>query len=155
LHKTIKAVGADFEQFRMNRAVARLREFTNDLADYKAEGPAAGWVLREAAEALTRLIAPIMPHLAEELWHQLGHDGLAAQAPWPEIDETLLVEDEISIAVQVNGKVRATIALPRDADQQAAESRALEEPNVRRALDGKTVRKVIVVPNRIVNVVAA
>jgi len=153
-HRTILAVDDDFSEFRFNRAVARLRELTNAMADLPAAEDGAGWALREALEVLTVLVGPIMPHLAEELWQALGGEALAIDAPWPQADRSLTVEDTVTVAVQVNGKVRATITLPKDADRTAAEQAALDEPGVQRALDGKAPRKVIVVPNRIVNVVA-
>jgi len=155
LARTIKGVGEDFDGFRMNRAVARIREFTNQLAELDGSGAGEAWLMRHALEALTVMIAPITPHLAEEMWQALGRDGLVVEQPWPDYDPALLVEDQITIAVQVNGKVRATIELPRDAARDLAEKRAMAEPNVLRAVEGLTVRKVIVVPNRIVNVVAA
>jgi len=95
----------------------------------------------------------MMPHLAEALWHELGHETLLADQPWPKADPALTVEDSVTVAVQVNGKLRATLTLPRDGDPAAAEVEALALPAVRRALDGRAPRKVIIVPNRIVNVV--
>ncbi len=95
----------------------------------------------------------MMPHLAEELWQALGHDELLADQPWPEADAALIVDDTVTIAVQVNGKLRATIELPRDSAREAAEQAALANEHVQRAMAGKAPRKVIVVPNRIINVV--
>jgi leucyl-tRNA synthetase len=95
----------------------------------------------------------MMPHLAEALWHHLGHDSLLVDQPWPKADPALTVEDCVTVGVQVNGKLRGTVELPRDAEQKAAEAAALALPNVQRALEGRQVRKVIVVPNRIINVV--
>jgi leucyl-tRNA synthetase len=156
-HKTIAGVTDDIERFHFNKAVARLYEFVNALTDFVAAPvPAdsgAGWALREAFETLTRLIGPMMPHLAEELWQLLGHKALVAETPWPAADATLTIDQSVTVAVQVNGKLRATIELPRDAAEAAAEAAALSEDAVQRALAGKPVRKVIVVPNRIVNVV--
>ncbi|NNG05687.1 MAG: leucine--tRNA ligase [Inquilinus sp.] len=154
LHKTIAGVGEDFDRFHFNRAVARIRELTNAIEAFEPAGDIADWLRRSARETLVKLIGPLMPHLAEELWRQLGHDTMLADAPWPEADPALLVDETVTVAVQVNGKLRATIALPRDADRAAAERAALDQDGVQRALDGKPVRKVIVVPNRIVNVVA-
>ncbi len=96
----------------------------------------------------------MMPHLAEELWERLGHDTLLVDQPWPEAESSLLAEDSVTIAVQVNGKLRATIELPRDCDKAAAEEQALAAEGVQRILEGKAPRKVIVVPNRVVNIVA-
>ena len=95
-----------------------------------------------------------MPHLGEELWQGLGHTGLLADQPWPEAEGSLLTEESVTIAVQVNGKLRATIELPRDCDKQEAEAQALAADGVQRILEGKAPRKVIVVPNRVVNIVA-
>jgi leucyl-tRNA synthetase len=153
VHRTIAAVDDDFADFRFNRAVARIRELTNAVAEFDASGDGAGWALREALETLTLLISPMMPHLSEELWEALGHGTLAVDSPWPEADPALAVEDSITLAVQVNGKLRGTVALPRDAGKAEAEAAALADPAVQRALAGKPVRKVIVVQNRVVNVV--
>ena len=148
-HRAIRDVTQDIEQFHFNKAVARLYELTNAITGYKYGGAA----LREALRSLTLLIAPMMPHLAEEMWQALGGSGLAADQPWPGFDAALAHEDVVTIAVQVAGKLRATLQFPRDMERSALEAAALANDNVIRAIDGKTVRKVIVVPNRIVNVV--
>ncbi|HEV7371860.1 leucine--tRNA ligase [Arenibaculum sp.] len=153
-HKTVAAVAQDLDRFHFNKVVARVRELTNALADLQGAGEGEAWALREGCEVLVTLVNPMMPHLAEELWHRLGHPGLLADQPWPEADPALVVEDTVKVAVQVNGKLRATIELPRDCAEAEAREVALAEPNVQRAMDGKPPRKVIVVPNRIVNVVA-
>ena len=111
-------------------------------------------MLREGLEALVGLINPITPHLAEELWSQLGHAEPLTERPWPGFDPALVADDVVTVAVQVNGKLRATLSLARDLPAAEAEKAALTDPGVVRALDGKPVRKVIVVPNRIVNIVA-
>ncbi|HSR73066.1 MAG TPA: class I tRNA ligase family protein, partial [Kiloniellales bacterium] len=160
-HKAVAAVTEDLEQFRFNRAVARIHELSNAVTAYLGEvgnGGALGAgdapVLRESLELLVRLCAPMMPHLAEELWEQLGHAAsLLADQPWPEADAALLVEEAVTLGVQVNGKLRAAISLPRDAAEAVARETALAEPAVQRALGDKPPRKVIVVKNRIVNVV--
>ena len=154
VHKAVAGVTEDLEKFHFNRAVARIRELTNALVDAKGDGADMRFAYREGVEALVRLIGPISPHIAEEMWAGLGHAELLADAPWPEADPALVVDDLITIAVQVNGKLRASIEAPRDMAKDALEAAALAEPNVQRNLDGKTPRKVIVVPNRIVNVVA-
>ncbi|MBU0859309.1 MAG: leucine--tRNA ligase, partial [Alphaproteobacteria bacterium] len=151
-HKTIAQMGRDIEAFHMNKAVARLRELSNAISEITAEEDA--WALREALEILVRCMNPVMPHLAEELWAHLGHKTMLVETPWPTADESLMTEDSVTVAVQVNGKMRATITLPKDTDQKTAEKLALAEAGVQKALEGQTVRKVIVVPNRIVNVVA-
>jgi leucyl-tRNA synthetase len=159
VHKAIGAVTGDIEQFRFNRAVARVHELANVLSAAPAGGAANGagaaerWALREGLEVLVRLVGPMMPHLAEELWQRLGHSGLLADQPWPVAEPALLAEDSITLAVQVNGKLRGTIDLPRDAATEEAKRIALAEPGVQRAMAGRPPRKVIVVKNRVVNVV--
>ena len=152
-HKTIAAVSEDIEQFRFNRAVARIHELANAVSELDAQDPGERWALREALEALVRLIGPMMPHLAEELWRMLGHEALLVDEDWPEADPELLIDDTVTVAVQVNGKLRATIELPLDAEEQAAEDQALAEPAVRRAMGERAARKIIVVRNRVVNIV--
>ena len=153
-HKTIAGIGTDIEAFLMNKAVAKLRELTNAIEKFAAPDAAAKWALREALEALVICMNPMMPHLAEELWAMLGHKELTVDTPWPQTEQALLKADSVTIGVQVNGKLRASITLPVDADRKAAEEIALAEPSVQNAINGKTIRKVIVVPGRIVNVVA-
>ncbi|GIK97957.1 MAG: leucine--tRNA ligase [Alphaproteobacteria bacterium] len=153
-HKAIAGVTEDVEKFHFNRAVARLYELANTIGEVapSAEG-GRGWALREALETLVQLIGPMMPHLAEELWQTLGHDGLLVDCAWPEADPALVVDATVTVAVQVNGKLRSTIELPRDSVEAAAREAALADEHVQRAMAGKPARKVIVVPNRIVNVV--
>ncbi len=150
IHKTIIAVSEDLDALRFNRAVARLYEFTNTLTDRK---DVRGETLRQAVETLVRLLAPMMPHLAEELWHRLGHTSLLAEEAWPEADPSLAADENVTIAVQVAGKLRGTLEVPVGIEKAALEAAALELENVRRAMEGKTARKVIVVPNKIVNIV--
>ena len=158
-HKTLKAVGGDYDRLAFNKAVARIYELVNALAGpfgQVAAGRAdAAMVsaLRDAVEILIRLIAPMTPHLAEECWKLMGCPGIVAEAAWPAFDETLVAENEITIPVQINGKKRADLTIARDADQSQVERAVLELDGVRSALAGKPPRKVIVVPQRIVNVV--
>ncbi|AXS38802.1 leucine--tRNA ligase [Breoghania sp. L-A4] len=156
-HKTLAAVESDIEQLGFNRAVARLYELVNTLSRALAKGPAdadARWALREAADFLIHMMAPMTPHLAEECWSVLGHDTLLSQTGWPDVDKTLLVEDTVTMPVQVNGKKRAELTIARDASQSDVETAALALDAVARSLEGRAPRKVIVVPQRIVNVVA-
>ena len=153
LHRTIADVSGDFEKFHFNRAVARVREMSNALDELDGKGEGEAWVLREGLETLVRLINPMLPHISEELWAKLGHAAPLSETPWPKADPALLVETTVTVAVQVNGKLRATITLPRDVANKDAEALALADPNVGRALGGKAPKKVIVVPNKIVNVV--
>jgi len=153
IHRTIVAVSDDLDKFHFNRAVARIRELTNELEDLSPEEEGADWVMRQGLEIAVCLIGPMMPHLAEELWHSLGHQTLLADTPWPEAEADQLVEKNVTVAVQVNGKLRGTLDLPKDSDDQTAETGALALENVSAAIAGKPIRKVIIVPNRIINVV--
>ncbi len=153
VHKTIAGVTDDLDRFRFNRAVARIRELTNLLGELRGDGGDLAWLRRTGLETAVQLLGPMMPHLAEEMWQALGHETLLADTAWPVADKSLLVDDTVTVAVQVNGKLRGTLELPRGFDKQAAESGALTLDGVRRAMDGKPPRKVIVVPDKIVNVV--
>jgi leucyl-tRNA synthetase len=152
IHATVHDLTQDLDRFHFNKAVARLRELSNAL-DTFSQQKGDGAVLREGIAAMVRLMAPMMPHLAEELWRLLGNKELLVHAPWPVADEALLQNDSVTMGIQVNGKLRATVQLPRDVPSQEAETAALNEPAVQKAMDGKKPRKVIVVPNRIINVV--
>ena len=125
IHKTVAAVSGDLDRFHFNRAVARIRELTNLLEDFTGASHEDAWVRRAAFETVVQMIGPLMPHIAEELWQNLGHTTLLVDAAWPSYDEALLAEDTVTMAVQVNGKLRATLELPRDATQDQAERAAL------------------------------
>jgi len=153
-HKTIATVTDDLEKFRFNRAVARVRELTNTLDELPAAEPGAPEVFREGLETLARLLGPMMPHLAEEMWEMLGGSGLLADQRWPKADPELTRDEQVTIAVQVNGKLRSTLDIPRDSETEAVERAALALPHVLRWLEGRPPRKVIVVPNRIINILA-
>ncbi|WP_028796105.1 leucine--tRNA ligase [Thalassobaculum salexigens] len=153
-HKTILAVADSIERFRFNSAVAQVRELSNQIFSLAGTGAGEAWVLRFGFETLVRLMAPMTPHLCEELWRQLGHDSMLATADWPEADASLAENDTVTIAIQVNGKLRATIEMAKDSSKDAMIEQALEQPNVMKLLEGKSPRKVIAVPNKIVNVVA-
>ena len=151
-HRAITAVTLAMETFAFNVGVARIHEFANTIAESPAEAAAAR---PEALEMLIRLSAPMMPHLAEELWFALhpGTTALVAELPWPAADPALLVAETVTMAVQVLGKLRATIEVPVDADEESIFAAALAEENVRRALEGREIRKRIHVRGRIVNFV--
>jgi leucyl-tRNA synthetase len=156
IHQALHAVSLDLEGLRFNRAIARIYELANALSAAlvsPAEAAVSPAVLREGATILVQMFAPMMPHLAEEAWRLLGMPGLVAQAPWPVPDSALLVEDTVTIAVQVNGKRRDEVTLKKGLPAAEVESIVLKLDNVRRALDGRSVRKIIVVPDRIANVV--
>lgn len=154
IHQTIQSVTDYLTQFHFNSAVAKIRELSNGLEAAKLDMAQEAGVMRMGLETLTLLLYPMMPHLAEEIWHRLGHADLVATQNWPKADPALLTSDQVTIGVQVNGKLRGTIDLPRQHSKEQAEQAALALDSVQKALDGKDVRKVIVVPNRIVNVVA-
>ena len=158
-HRTIAAVTEALETFAFNVAVARLYEFANAAATAERadDEPNLGWARREALETLVRLTAPMMPHLAEEVYARLypAATRLVAELPWPEADPDLLVADSVTIAVQVMGKLRGTVAVPPDTPADAVIAVAEREPNVARALEGRRIVKRIHVPNRIVNFVVA
>jgi leucyl-tRNA synthetase len=155
-HRTTKAVTLAIESFRFNSAVARLHEFTGILKAHPAAGasPAIREVRTEALSILARLIAPFAPHLAEACWERLGGDGLAAQSRWPTWDETLIAEKEKLLPVQINGRRRGEIRAPMGASATAVEEIVLADPDIARRLEGLKVRKVVVVQDRIVNLVA-
>jgi leucyl-tRNA synthetase len=160
-HKILKGVGEDIERLHFNKAVARLYELTNvlspqvqEMADAKADRAGRNGAVRQALEFLTVMVAPMMPHLAEECWVALGGQGLAAEQPWPIFEPALTVENEVTYPVQVNGKKRGDLTIARDADQGEIEKTVLALDFVQKALEGKAPRKVIIVPQRIVNVVA-
>ena len=149
-HRTIAGVTAELERLHFNKAVALIRGLSNAI---EALPIGDGGARREAIDALVRLVNPMMPHLAEELWQKLGNAGLLADAPWPVPDPFWLEETTVTIGVQVNGKRRAELTLPKGTSRQEAEQAALADPAVRRSLDDKPPKKVIVVPDRIVNIV--
>ncbi len=154
-HQTIKKVSEDVDgRFHFNTAIAAVMELVNAIYSFKSAQENPG-VLREALEAVVRLLNPFVPHVCEELWQLLGHDESVESAGWPVWDDAALKADEITLVVQVNGKVRGKITVAVDADKQLIESEALAEQNVRRYIDGKVVRKVIVVPGRLINIVVA
>jgi len=160
-HKATHAVAQSIEALRFNVAVAQIYEFTNILSSALAKSGATGktnedfaWVLREAGELFVQMIGPMMPHLGEECWARLGYNTLLANQPWPAVDAGLLVDDKITIAVQVNGKRRDELLIARDAAEDEVKAAALKLDPVVRALEGRQPKKIIVVPQRIVNVVA-
>jgi len=156
-HQAIAAVTEDIERFHFNRAVARIYELSNHINSFMSQGteePGAGLALREALESLILLSAPMMPHLAEECWAQLGHTQMAVDQPWPVADPELTRTDTVLVIVQVNGKRRGELNVPPQTPAAELEARALALEGITRHLEGKPVRKVIIVPDRIVNVVA-
>ena len=154
--RTIDGVTRDIEGLRFNTAISKLMILVRDLGknlnkDFnKDKGTTCA---RESAEAMVLLLAPMAPHIAEELWCELGHENTIAFAPWPKADEALLHDDTITLVLQINGKKRDEIQVPADASKEAIEKVALASEKVQKHLDGRDPKKVIVVPGRLVNIV--
>jgi len=153
IHRAIEGVTVDLESFHFNRAVARIYELVNSIESLKGDGYEVNYVRHEGFETVVLLIGPMMPHLAEELWKHLGHTAFLAGTPWPKPDEELLHKNTVTVAVQVKGKLRATIDLPRDTKEEVAQRIALADPNIMSVLEDKTINRIIYVPNRVINIV--
>ena len=161
-HRALARVTDDIEKLHFNVCVAHIYEFANRISTIIGEiegaasdlGPDFRWAMREAVNVLVQLFHPMMPHLAEECWAMLGHDTLVAEAAWPQVERDLLIEHTLTLPVQINGKKRADVTVARDAANAEIEAAVLALEAVQKALDGKAPKKVIVVPQRIVNVVA-
>jgi leucyl-tRNA synthetase len=152
-HKSIISFSTDIENFRFNRAVAQLHILTNAIGVVKSTDKGAPAAKRFGIETLAQLLSPLSPHIAEEIWQNLGHETMLATTTWPKANESLAADDEIEVGIQVNGKLRDTIMLSRDCENAYAEARALESKAILRYLDGNAPKKIIVVKNRIINVV--
>jgi leucyl-tRNA synthetase len=153
-HRAILAVSEDIERLRFNRCVAHVHDLSNTITSAIVDkAPDTEPAIREAVGIMVQLFAPMMPHLAEECWRELGHDGLVANAPWPVADPSLVQESEIMLPVQINGRKRAELTVPAEAGVEAVEVLARADAAIVALLDGKPIRKVIVVPKRIVNIV--
>lgn len=148
LHRTIRKVTEDLEALKFNTAIAHLMVFVNEV-NKGANRP------RAILEPFVLILSPFAPHLAEELWSRLGHEETLAYEPWPAWEAEWVTEERVTVAVQVNGKLRATLELPAGSDQAAAHSAALADERVRRFVDGAQVRKVIYVPDKVLNLVVA
>ena len=148
LHQTIQKVTEDLEGLRFNTAIAQMMVFTNELTPLDRRP-------RALVEPFVQVLSPFAPHLAEELWQRLGHGESLAYEPWPDFDPALTQTDTVTVAVQVNGKLRATLDLPRGTDQTTAQEAALADERVRRHIDGKALRKAIYVKDKLLNLVIA
>jgi leucyl-tRNA synthetase len=154
VHDTIAKVSDDIDRrFTFNTAIAALMELTNHLARFEDTSPQGLAVAREGWTAIVQLLAPVTPHLSEALWDLLGDGRKLVDAGWPVADESARVRQAVELVVQVNGKLRGRITVAPGCDRDAAQALALEEPNVQRFIEGKTVRKVIHVPDRLLNIV--
>jgi len=155
LHETITKVTDDIgRRHTFNTAIAAVMELTNELFKFKDDTEQGEAVVREAVESIIILLSPIVPHITQQLWNELGHDGLLIDVAWPLCDESALVRDEVDLVVQVNGKLRSKISVDAKADNAAIEAIALADDKITANIEGKTVRKIIVVPGRLVNIVA-
>ena len=155
VHETIAKVGDDIgRRYTFNTAIAAIMKLLNSLSEAK-QSPQSNAVIQEALEAIVIMLSPIVPHITQVLWEKLGYSGLIMNAAWPQVDKTALVREELNLVVQVNGKLRGHITVAADADKQSIETIALHESNVQRFIADKTVKKVIVVPKKLVNVVVA
>jgi leucyl-tRNA synthetase len=155
-HKTIKKVTEDIERFHFNTAIAAIMELVNHIYQTKdgiEATPQATSVWRETVEALIVLLSPFCPHIAEELWEAVGHDESVLKTPWPQYDEEAIVEEEVIVVVQVNGKLRDRLLIPVSAEEKKVKEMALASPKVRRHIEGKEIRKTIFVPKKLVNIV--
>jgi leucyl-tRNA synthetase len=154
MHRTIKAVSNDIDNFSFNTAIARLMELTNAMIDAAKKTALPNTTLwREVVENFLRLLAPITPFLAEELWQMIGNAGSVHQQPWPKWDEKALVESTVTLPVQVNGKLRDQLELPADVDQAGARAAAEASEKVQKYLEGKEIVKFIFVPKRMISFV--
>lgn len=154
-HKTIAAVKEEYEKMGFNRAIAKIREFSNALEKFEVKSDEDKAVMHFALKNLVILFAPIMPHLAEECWQKLGYKTLVSEEKFPEFDPSLIAEDEVGIAVQVCGKLRAVVQMPKGSSKEALEKAAFENENVKKFIEGKEIKKIISVPDKLVNIVVA
>jgi len=156
VHDTIAKVSDDVGRRQtFNTAIAAVMELTNHLGRFEDDSPQGRAVKDEAWKAVVRLMAPITPHVCETLWEMLGEQDSVVSTPWPEVDESARVRDQITLVVQINGKLRARIELTPGSDQETAVAAAMAEQNVTRHTDGKDVRKIIYIPDRLLNIVVA
>jgi len=149
----LKAVTRDFENFEFNTIISGLMELYNEMAKARQQGAAGTPAWQEAVDIYLRMLAPVAPHISEELWERLGKPYSIHTQAWPEVDEEAAAQDQVTLVVQVNGKVRDRITVPADISQEEAQAAALASEAVQKLLDGKTPRQVIVVPGKLVNVV--
>ena len=154
VHETLNKVNDDYgRRLTFNTAIAANMELLNSVSKFKAETDASRALLQEALENIVLMLSPIIPHVCDQMWQALGHQDPLIDVTWPEFDETALVLDEVQMVVQVNGKLRAKLMVAADASKESIEKLALSEDNVNKFIDGKPVRKVIIVPKRLVNIV--
>ncbi|MCW9047698.1 MAG: leucine--tRNA ligase [Gammaproteobacteria bacterium] len=155
LHQTIEKVGDDIgRRYTFNTAIAAVMELSNELSKFKDNSNNGRAIVQEALDAMVLMMSPIVPHFCHKMWKELGHQSVIIDETWPVADKDAMVQDSIELMVQVNGKLRSKITVAADADKESIEAMAQEDANVKTHTDGKTVRKIIVVPGRLVNIVA-
>jgi len=153
-HLSIFQIGKDIEDFHFNSAVAQAYKFTNAIATFKSDGSEGdNFALNEAIKTIILLTAPMMPHLAEEMWSKIGGEGLVSDASWPVARPEQMQETTVTVVVQVQGKLKDKLDVEKDMDKKALEELALSSEKVQNSIAGKEIRKIIVVPNKIVNIV--
>ena len=159
IYTSLKQATGDIDRMQYNTVVSATMKMLNSLEGAKFEQSAgADAVLKECASILIRTLYPIAPHITTQLWQDLGFEaemGAILDAPWPEVDEKALVADDMTLVVQVNGKLRGSVTVPAQAAKEEIEQAALANENVKKFTDGKTIRKIIIVPKKLVNIVAA
>jgi leucyl-tRNA synthetase len=155
LHETVEKVTRDVDAFHFNTAMSALMELSNAMQDYLQAGGERNAAWEAVCRDLSRMLGPFAPHFAEELWQRLGGDGLVIFQPWPRADPTILRRAQVTVVVQVDGKVRDRIEMPAGIDEAAAQQRALTGVNVRRAIGDRAVRRAVYVPDRLINLVTS
>jgi leucyl-tRNA synthetase len=153
IHKTIYYFSEDIEKFHFNRSIARVRELTNLIENLNLKDIASASLLKEGIETIIRLLNPIIPHITEEMWQQLGHKSFLAESSWPSFDHNLIQDTTITIAIQINGKLKSTLELPVDLEQSEVEAKVMALSAIQASIAGKALLKTIVVPNKIINLV--
>ena len=154
IHSTLKKVTADLsEKFGFNTAIAALMELINEMYKYKELDTRNEGIIREGIETIVTILAPFTPHVGEELWTMIGKEGSVFDISWPKYDEAALVQDEVEVIVQVNGKLRAKISMDANISKEDMEKIALENDKVQVAIEGKNIVKVIAVPKKLINIV--
>ena len=154
VHKTIKKVTEDIEErFHFNTAIASVMELLNTVQSSELNTPQRGAVMKEALETMVLLLAPFVPHLSEELWQRLGNDSPLSRSAWPEYDQDAVVDEEVLVVVQVNGKLRSRVTVPAGTAEEGLKACALTDEKVLPFLEGREVKKVVCVPDKLVNIV--
>jgi len=154
VHQTIRKVGDDIDKFAFNTAVAALMEMVNEMQSFSntCKGKASA-CMSEAVEMLVLLLAPMTPHIADELWEELGKTGFTIDETWPSYDSEVAKADEVEIVIQINGKIREKLVIPADSDEEAMKLIVMENAKIKSEISGKTIRKMIIVKGKLVNIV--